>query len=345
MFGLPAALRRDPLTRQLRAAAEALDWPLPPAAALRPLLARGGLLALSRGGERAVIALGVPPGGVCELASVTKPFTAALADAVIREGALDWETPLAALGGPLRAWPRHLTPLALATHTGGVPPHPARAALTALTQFHGPYASLSPEAALASVRRWTPPVRPGQTPRFAYSNLGAGALALALAYAAGEGLSAAGAERALRRLVTGPLGLGTVSTSPDPARAVRPAGPLGSGEATRFGELLGAGGLWADAPDLLRFGEAHLSGEAGEHWKRVLCPPGGPPGQAGVAPGWFVAPGGVWWHDGLARGSRSALGFSPDRDRVAALLVRGGPSPRTRQNVPALLLSVLGASG
>lgn len=335
--------RRDPYATALERVSALLGRDL---GALRPLLrlatARGGLLAVARGGQRLIVPFGgVPQTGTFELASVTKPFTAALSGALVGAGRLAWDAPLRTLGGPLRALPRALTPRALATHTAGLPLHPARTALTALTHYHDPYGSLSAGAALASAARWT---NPRQAGRFAYSNLGVGVLALACAHAAGEPLSAAGYDRALRRWVTGPLGLRHTALWPQ-APVVTPAGWLGPGSLTSFGPLAGAGGLFGTASDLLAFGEAHLSGQAGNHWTDVRRPAGLPAPLTGVAPGWMVS-GAVRWHDGVARGTRTGLGFDPDREVTVALLLRGGaPLLGARGAGPLLLRALLGVTG
>ncbi|MFD1732360.1 serine hydrolase domain-containing protein [Deinococcus malanensis] len=244
---------------------------------------------------------GVSADGLFELASVTKPFTAALAEVLAREGLLDWETPLRALGGSFRPLPRTLTPLALATHTAGLPAHPARAAMTILTRYHDPYGGMSARHVLASAARWASPRQAG---RFMYSNLGAGVLALACAVAAGEDLSPEGYGRALGARVTAPLGLPDVSLSPG-RTVVTPTGMLGSPTVTGFGPLAGAGGLYGSAADLLGFGEAHLSEQAGTHWTRLLKPSGLPRHLDGVAPGgWSRAQhaGTTEWPEVPARG-------------------------------------------
>ncbi|KQR08761.1 serine hydrolase [Deinococcus sp. Leaf326] len=348
--------RRDPLRTRLAEVADLLD--LGPAqggvlpAVVRAALPRGGVLGVSRAGTRLLVPVGgVPTAGVFELASVTKPFTAALASALVTRGALDWDTPLRRLGGPLRGLPLHFTARRLAVHTAGVPGHPARAALTSLTHFHDPYGRMTGAQALASARRWSRETRP---PTFLYSNLSVGVLALALAHAAGEDLSAAGYGAALARYVTGPLGLPRTGLRPPPGELVTPRGLLGGSEATGFGPLAGAGGLFAPAADLLTFGEAHLSGAAGEHWKAGEHPRGLPLPRAGATPGWFITPppgpatpeaGWPRWHDGVARGTRTALGFSPASGAVVTVLARGGLSLLgTRNAAPALALLLLGAA-
>lgn len=221
-----------------------------------------------------------------------------------------------------------------------MPAHPARAALTTLTRFQDPYGGMSARDAIASARRWASSRAAG---RFTYSNLGAGVLALALACAAGEEPSAAGYGRALARYVTGPVGLGSVTLSPDAGRLVTPTTTLLGAGVTGFGPLAGAGGLFGAAADLLAFGAAHLDGRAGEHWRDVRRPPGLPAHVMGVAPGWFIT-GDIWWHDGVARGTRTALGFRPADGAVFTLLVRGGvPLMGRRGAVVGAALGVLNA--
>lgn len=334
--------RRDPLRAALFELEGVLGRDLRPALPLlRAALRRGGVVGAARGGRQAVVGVGgVPQEGLWELASVTKPFTAALAGALVREGQLSWDAPLARLGGPFRFFPDFVTARALATHTAGLPPHPARVVVTTFTRFQDPYGGMSAQAALASARRWA---NARQAGRFAYSNLGSGVLALALAHAAGEEASAAGYGGALARHLSGPLGLESVTLTPPPAGLVTPTTTLLGEGVTGFGPLAGAGGLFGTAADLLAFGAAHLDGRAGGHWREVIRPPGLPPLLEGVAPGWFQRRG-VWWHDGVARGTRTALGFRPQGGAVVALLARGGvPLVGVREAVPGALLGLLTA--
>ncbi|WP_418514519.1 serine hydrolase domain-containing protein [Deinococcus sp. RM] len=332
---------RDPWRETLRDLGGVLDRDLSAyRAPLRAALAQGGVVGAARGDARVVRGVGgTPPDGMFELASVSKPFTAALAGVLADRGALDWHAPLAALGGPLRGVPRYVTAWTLATHTAGVPLHPARVGVTTFTHFHDPYGPMSPGAVVQSVRRWA---RPGA--RFQYSNLGVGLLGLAAARAAGEAFSADGYARALRREVTGPLGLNVTARAP--ADVVRPGvGLLTGGQVTGFGPLVGAGGLFGAADDLLNFGAAQLTGRLGGAWRDARRVPGLPQGIEGVAPGWFARgalPGGVRWHDGVARGTRTGLGVQLDRGAVVVVLARGGvPLLGPRDAVPALLRALL----
>ena len=247
--------RRDPLDAVLgdiRSLLGANLTPLYPL--LREVYARGGVLGVRHEGQTLLVGLKqIRSDEVFELASVTKPFTAALAGALVQAGRLEWTAPVARLGGPLRRLPASLTALTLATHTAGVPAHPFRTGLTALTHWHDPYAAMSEQAVLNSVKRWASAnsvTKAGQPSRFLYSNLGAGALALALASAAGQPPSINGYGAALAQYVTQPLELPSITLTP-PERHSTAYSLLGSTQATRFGPLAGAGGLYGTAADLL----------------------------------------------------------------------------------------------
>ena len=134
---------------------------------------------------------------------------------------------------------------------------------------------------------------------------------------------------ALHRLVLAPLGL-TQTGLPLTLPAL----------ATRFGPLLGAGGLWAAPQDLLLFAAAGGGAAAAPAaWTEPCRPPGLPPGVDAAAPGWFLS-GGLHWHDGVARRSRSGLGFVPATGAAAAL-VCGGGSSAPRGQVSAALWAAL----
>lgn len=289
--------------------------------ALRPLARRGLVLGVQADDQVFVGSLGgLDPATPREIASVTKPFTAAALGQLASAGRIDPLAPLPRLGGKFAGLPPFVTPYALATHTAGLPAHPLRTGLTVMLDPYAPY-GLSQTAAIASARRWATAAQAG---RFGYSNLGAGLLALALAEAGGLPF-----PDLLAREVTGPLGLGHTFFPRMPSH-----------RATDFGTLAGAGGLWATAAELLRFGAAHLSGQLAPGWTLSVTPRGLPAGIDELAPGWFVT-GGVWWHDGVARQSRAGLAFCPASGRVAALLVAGPPGSFSRSAVRQALRALL----
>lgn len=301
---------------------------------LRQALRYGGVVGWKRGGEEVVVATpGLVRDGVFELASLSKSVTAALVAELVRAGRLEWQAPLSALDGPFRDWAGEITPLALATHTAGLPAHPLRAAVTALTRYHDPYGNMSAADALASARRWHSVAQSG---RFLYSNLGAGVLGLAAAYAAGYEISVAEYGAAVREWVAAPLGLSDLTLQPHPARLVPPTGTLLGEGVTGFGPLAAAGGWYGTAGDLLAFALAQ-SGNS----RPTLTPPGLPPGIDAVAPGWFETAG-VWWSAGLARGTRTALALSAQTGTVAVVLARGGqPKWGARDNVRESALALV----
>lgn len=302
-------------------------------AGLRRTLRPSGVVALSQNGVQTVLTLRQEVGDSFEIASVTKPFTAALALALAAQGRIELDRPLSKQFTGFRGYPAQITGRALLTHTAGLPVHPLRGGLGMVQNFHDPYGRLSAQDVLASGRRWAWWGR-SLAGRLSYSNFGYGLLALALADAAGEAY-----PDALRRHVLGPLELLQTDFTPR-TRLATPHGLLGSSRASEFGGLTGAGGLYSTAFDLLRFAAAHLEGQLGG-WEPFTRPAGSPANLVGVAGGWFVARMSgrlVWWHDGTARGTRAALGFCPETGRAAVVLVSSGPAGG---QAPGKLLSEL----
>jgi CubicO group peptidase (beta-lactamase class C family) len=288
---------------------------------LRRTLRPGGVVALGQNGVQTVLTLRQEAGDSFEIASVTKPFTAALAMALAAQGRIELDAPLSKQLTRFRGYPPSVTARALMTHTAGLPAHPLRGALGVLQNFHDPYGRLSADAVLASGRRWAWWGR-GLAGRLSYSNFGYGLLALACAEAAGEAY-----PEALRRHVLDPLALHQTDFAPR-TRLATPHGFFGSSDTSGFGGLTGAGGLYSTASDLLRFAAAHLEDQL-SGWDTFTRPAGSPPSLVGVAGGWFVARWHrrlVWWHDGTARGTRAALGLCPETGRAAVVLVTSGPA-------------------
>ncbi|AZI43034.1 class A beta-lactamase-related serine hydrolase [Deinococcus psychrotolerans] len=303
--------------------------------ALRRSVRPAGVVAVSQGAQRLVLGLRGAPESSFEIASVTKPFTAALAFELAQQGLLDLDAPLPRQLRAFRGYPPHVTARALLTHTAGLPTHPLRATLGMLSDFHNPYGRLSAATVLASGRRWSGLARQ-QAGRLSYSNFGYGLLALALAEAAGEPYPVA-----LQRWILTPLGLAETGFAPLTPLAT-PHGLLGSAKVSGFGGLIGAGGLYSTAADLLSFAEAHLSGRL-RGWEK-LSAVRVPAPLLGVTGGWFVTKWrreAVWWHDGVARGTRAALGFSPDTGRAAAVLIGSGVPFGGNHSGPASVLSEL----
>ena len=302
--------------------------PAPVARLLAALARPGVLVGLSLDGARRVWTLGPAPLAAqsFEIASLTKPFTAALLMVLAREGRIHPERPLAGQFAAFRGLPARVTPLALATHTAGLPGHPLRSYLSALTRYYDPYGALTAEQLIRSARRWAGLTPPG----FRYSNLGYGLLGLALEEASGLDLPAA-----LRHHLTVPLGLQDTSFElPSPARLATPHLLGRPVPVTEFGRLGGAGGLFSTAGDLLTWLEAQqrTPGELGAALRdtqaeRRRLPP--TPFLQGVAAGWLCARvnGRAWrWHGGTARGTRGVVAFAPGGREALVVLTDSGPA-------------------
>lgn len=297
---------------------------------------QGGLLGVHRNKHSVVYAIeNIPTDGVFELACLTKPFTSALAATLVKNKAVSWDMPISALGGPFRRLPPTLSLQTLANHTSSLPAHPARTPLTSMLSLHDPYGSLSPHQVIASAARWAKktPVNP---PQWAYSNLGYGVLALALAYAEGSSLSAQGFAKALAEYVLQPMDLTDIDWQTERRRLVTPKGLLGKTEVTSFAHLAGAGGLLGTAEALLKFAELHRTGKF-KYWQKPQWYKGLEAPAGGMAPGWFHT-NRVYWHDGISRGTRTAMGFSSYTDISVVLLARGKASPFAQKHAIAELL-------
>ncbi len=294
---------------------------------LRQVLRPAGVVGVLRSGQRQVVGVGLgaafgPPEHLSfELASVTKPFTAALVVHLAQQSGLNLGAALSRQRPEFQGYPPHITAQALLTHTSGLPLHPLRGALGQLTNFHNPYAALSPAEVLASGRRWAWATA-GQAGKLGYSNFGYGLLAIAAAALSGEPYFTA-----LGRHIVLPLGLTHTAETPRTPLAT-PHNLLGSRQVSGFGGLTGAGGLYSSADNLLSFAQAHLQGPL-HGWADFAAPPNMPPELLGVARGWFVGQLGqeheaVWWHDGVARGTRTLLAFCPETKSAACVLVSSG---------------------
>ena len=279
-------------------------------------LVRAAVVGVRHGGEASVTGVGrmargdaSAPGGdtVFEIGSISKVFTALLAQAQVDAGRLDWDRPIAAYLPDARfasGAVASITPRELATHASGLPRLPDN-----LEPADGldPYAGYDRARLLAFLAAHAPaaPVR-----EYAYSNLGGGLLGLVAAGAAGVGYAAA-----LKRDVLDPLGLRDTGVGV----AERPSGRVAAGFSHgadvpdwTFDALAGAGAVSSTADDLLRFVAANFepdalggalaatrelqgAGPTGLGWQ-VRIPPGGDP---------------VCWHNGVTGGYAGFLGVRP----------------------------------
>ena len=279
-------------------------------------LVRGAVVGVRHDGEASVTGVGRMAGGdaaapagdtVFEIGSISKVFTALLAQAQADAGRLDWDRSIAAYLPDARFASEavaSITPRELATHTSGLPRLPDN-----LDPADGldPYADYDRARLLAFLAAHVPeaPVR-----EHAYSNLGGGLLGLVAAGAAGVEYAAA-----LERDVLDPLGLRDTGVGV----AERPSGRVAAGFSHgadmpnwTFDALAGLGAMSSTADDLLRFVAANFEpdalggalaavrelqgdGPTGLGWQ-VRVPPGGDP---------------VCWHNGVTGGYASFLGVRP----------------------------------
>ena len=264
--------------------AAALSWEV-------PALAFG----VSVGGEVETASVGCDPGTTFRVASITKPFTAALG-----LGLLDLEA-------AAEPWPSEVRVRHLLSHTSGFDCELAGVDQSEFESAEDALAAQLP--ALGSVRRW---VGVGQC--WSYANTGYWLAGLLAAQAAGSSYEDALASRVIR-----PLGLEATSfgepdvpgSGPDAAEGPYPRARRPSG------------GLVSNVHDLLRFGQ-HLLGEP-----RLRIVHGKPLGGVyGLGlHGERVGGVEVWGHPGSWGGFQSALLIVPDRDAVFVGLTnasRGG---------------------
>jgi len=255
----------------------------------------------------------------CEIGSVTKLFTSLLLAEMARAGEVHLEDRIADLlpgGTPLGQVVGAITLESLACHRSGLPRlppgvmprFPRGAAVT------DPYADIDAERLIGSLARTRVRGTPGQAP-IRYSNFGAGLLGLLLGRATGLGF-----EATLMTRVVAPLGLVSTSFEDLPLHQGhhrgKPVGPW------HLGAMAGAGGLRANAEDLLRFLELVRDGGSplDDAIAETLRPRS--EGRIGVGLGWFMlGAGDLLMHDGGTLGARSEVRF--ERHSGTAVVVLG----------------------
>src|SRR5919201_211580 len=247
----------------------------------------------------------VTPQTVFRIASVTKPFTATLVVALVRDGLLELDAPPP--GTRVQASVRQLL-----SHQGGL-----------ACEWPRPLEELgSADDALLQILAGEPerlPVGPGEL--FSYSNVGFWLVGAAAARA-----SRTSFEQAMRANVLEPLGL--AATTFEPERAARGHNQVepGSDEHRPVEDAYPrvrrpSGGLWSSVEDLLRFAAHHLGGPGplsadavAAMQRRQVDAPGGAYGL-----GWALRDTGgrrIIEHSGSAAGFESLLLLVPE-ERVA----------------------------
>ena len=280
------------------------------------------------------------PGTPYSIASVTKPFTATALMVLSERGQVSLDEPLARYLGPLRRPgvrdEAEVTLRRMLGHVAGFPLH---------HQFFYVDRLLRPLPFAQRMQCFGAEIAsPGM--RYAYSNLGFGALSEVVSRISGEPYGAF-----LAREVFEPLGL-TGASVPESAADAAPG-------ATRYGtdgqplpfyvtDHEGASAIYASVDDLVRFGLFHagtltpsrpvLTAES----RAVMQQPG--PGGRGLA--WSVNPDWhgrrVIWHSGAMPGSSATLWIVPEEHIAIALASNqfGAPVNRFAGEILADLLEV-----
>lgn len=266
----------------------------------------------------------VSPQTLFEIGSITKTFTGILlADAVCR-GRVGLDDPVAgflpakyAEDLPAESPLRMITLEQLATHTSGLPRIPAD--LAAGGDPDDPYAHYTTEKMFRYVSGLAAPdlEKPGG---MSYSNLGFGLLGAILEQIAGEPY-----EDLVARVIFEPLGMENSFVQRTRDALPEESSPLfatghSRGKAVpawRIDAHCGAGAIVSSAEDMLRYAEAHLTGNGPAELQEAIRL-ATQTRQGGMGLGWFVDDSRLF-HDGGTGGFRSRLEI--DREKKTALLM------------------------
>lgn len=281
----------------------------------------GMVVGVLDGKEEAVRGYGESKPGadtVYEIGSISKVFTGVLLAALVRDGVVRLDQPVAELlpeGAVVPAGgERRITLLDLATHTSGLPRMPDN---FAPADPRNPFADYTAERMLAFLKGAKLEREPGAAHE--YSNLGAGLLGWALARKAGKGYEELLAER-----ITGPLGMKStaVALTPDMKARLAPGHDGAGAPASNWDipALAGAGGIRSTVSDMMRFLRANLAeGPLAETlaFARSARFDGG-----GVRMGllWHISPRGACWHNGQTGGYHSFLALDTATGRAVVIL-------------------------
>jgi CubicO group peptidase (beta-lactamase class C family) len=258
------------------------------------------------------------PGSVFETGSIGKTFTATLLADMVRNGEVALEDPVSKYLPDSVAVPsydgRQITLLDLATHRSGFPKN---AENHSPADEENPYADYTIQTLYEFLAGHRLRREPGA--RFEYSNLGFQLLGHALARAAGSSYADLHRERILD-----PLEMTVAGFTLDGERAVRMAQgfrngyvvPSWTGTEARFG----AGGLFSDVGDMLKYLKANVGppGAELEQSMRMAHEPRMPWGDSGARVGlaWTVDSihgRHIVQHGGNTGGFSSLIAFDPDR--------------------------------
>jgi CubicO group peptidase (beta-lactamase class C family) len=259
------------------------------------------------------------PDTLYEIGSLSKVFTGVLLAALVRDGAVRLDQPVADLlpeGAVVPAsGERRITLVDLSTHTSGLPRMPDN---FEPADPGNPFADYTAERMLAFLKGAALAREPGA--KYDYSNLGAGLLGWALARKAGRSY-----EQLLAERITAPLGMGSTAVALTPELKARLAqghdladAPAGNWD---IPTLAGAGGIRSTVADMMRFLRANLGdGPLRETlaFAREVRFDDGNGVRMGL--GWHISPKGTYWHNGQTGGYHSFAAVDPANGRAVVIL-------------------------
>lgn len=278
---------------------------------------RAAVVGLYDNGTVSVVAFGQvgrdderpPDGGTTfEIGSISKVFTALLAQVLADRGVLGWDDPISKylpdteFRSPAVA---NVTLRELASHTSGLPRIPDN---MRTEDPLDPYAGYEREDLLSFIAAMT---SDRLEKSYDYSNLGAGLLGLIAGDVAGNGYA-----EGVQRHILQPLGMSNSSVGLSDAQAERLAHGFSQGADMPnwdgFDAMAGAGAIVSTTNDLLRFVERNfVDGPA----MKSLLAIREPQAEGDTALGWHLHTvtddDRVFWHNGGTGGYASYLGLRP----------------------------------
>jgi D-alanyl-D-alanine-carboxypeptidase/D-alanyl-D-alanine-endopeptidase len=263
---------------------------------------------------------------VFEIGSISKVFTAELAQLLVDRGELNWnDNIIKYMPGEVKLNDDSTKLLNLVTHTSGYPRLPEVWFPKLERDTCDPYTGLTPEDLYAYLGNATDKKRPSME-GYDYSNLGAGLLAHILEWKMNLSY-----EQMLQEMILHPLGmLNTSAVAADSAKFA--TGYDEDGNKTchwNFPILYGAGSIRSTGADMMKFLTANmkhtseLSASFAKTHKEVAST-----GGDGIAYGWhidklhgmFIGVDNIVWHNGGTGGFRSYIGFVPGTNRGVIIL-------------------------
>ncbi|MBK9270894.1 MAG: serine hydrolase [Saprospiraceae bacterium] len=259
---------------------------------------------------------------VFEIGSITKIFTAELAEILSQKGIIDWQKSVAdyMMEDCKQEEFSHVTLLDLASHHSGLPRLP-KVFLDKMKDECRPYESLTEQDLLDYLQK------PEEITdkNYQYSNLGFGILGMIL-----ERVSMKSFDQLLKEEITASLNMNSTGVG-DSVSSNLAQGYDANGKPTcywNFPVLGAAGAIRSNIKDLVRFGKAQLAmGKMSEIFTATRKPVGAIPGGQ-ISKGWHIDSrskylfnfGDIVWHNGGTGGFSSYIGILPKKQIAIIVL-------------------------